>query len=85
MILLKSSLGACWRKIKEMKVGAVAAEVTFEELVEMANESGIKLEITHGVPTWEAFPGMRHQNVLRPHLHQRRTNIRERLRLFPSV
>ncbi len=47
-----------------MKIGAVAAEVTFEELVEMANESGIKLEITHGVPTWEAFPGMRHQKVL---------------------
>jgi hypothetical protein len=26
---------------------------------------GIKLEITAGLPTWEAFPGMRHQKAVR--------------------
>jgi Uma2 family endonuclease len=37
-----------------------------EELVEMADDAGVKLEITGGIPTWEAFPGPRHQKeVLR--------------------
>lgn len=46
-----------------MKVGG---GFTFEDLVEMADDVGVKLEITNGIPTWEAFPGPRHQKeVLR--------------------
>src|SRR5437667_11786224 len=44
-----------------MKVGTLTSPVTFEELVEMADDAGVKLEITGGIPTWEAFPGPRHQ------------------------
>lgn len=47
-----------------MKVEPVASPVTFEELVEIADQAGIKLEITDGIPTWEAFPGMRHQKTI---------------------
>jgi Uma2 family endonuclease len=47
-----------------MKFETVAGPVTFEELVEMADEAGVKLEITGGIPTWEAFPGMRHQKTI---------------------
>src|SRR5437660_12547662 len=32
----------------------LTSPITFEELVEMAEEAGVKLEITNGVPTWEA-------------------------------
>ena len=49
-----------------MKVETVLSPGTFEELVEMADDAGVKLEITGGIPTWEAFPGPRHQKeVLR--------------------
>ena len=47
-----------------MKVETVLSPVTFEELVEMADDAGVKLEITGGIPTWEAFPGMRHQKTV---------------------
>lgn len=42
----------------------VAGVFTFEELVEMADDLGVKLEITNGIPTWEAFPGPRHQKAV---------------------
>src|SRR5215471_10317749 len=38
--------------------------LTFQKLVEMADEAGVKLEITDGIPTWEAFPGPRHQKAV---------------------
>ena len=47
-----------------MKVEPVLRPVTFEELVEIADQAGVKLEITDGIPTWEAFPGMRHQKAI---------------------
>jgi Uma2 family endonuclease len=47
-----------------MKFDTVKTPVTFEELVEMADDAGIKLEITAGVPTWETFPGPRHQKAV---------------------
>src|SRR5262249_9024077 len=47
-----------------MKAEAAESPVAFEELVEMANEAGVKLEITDGIPTWEAFPGMSHQKAM---------------------
>jgi Uma2 family endonuclease len=47
-----------------MKVETLTTPVTFEELVEMADEVGVKLEITAGIPTWEAFPGSRHQKAV---------------------
>jgi len=30
----------------------------------MADRAGVKLEITDGIPTWEAFPGIRHQKAI---------------------
>jgi Uma2 family endonuclease len=57
-----------------MKTQSVTSPVAFEELVEMADEAGVKLEITGGIPTWEAFPGPRHQKeVLRVLLGFERT------------
>ena len=47
-----------------MKVDTVLSPVTFEELVEMADDAGVKLEITGGIPTWEAFPGPQHQKAV---------------------
>ncbi len=47
-----------------MKVETLTSPVTFEELVEMADDAGVKLEITGGIPTWEAFPGPRHQKAV---------------------
>src|SRR5437879_12136175 len=47
-----------------MKVETITSPVTFEELVEMADKAGVKLEITGGIPTWEAFPGSRHQKAV---------------------
>ena len=44
-----------------MKIGGT---FTFEHLVEMADDVGVKLEITNGIPTWEAFPGPRHQKAV---------------------
>ena len=42
----------------------LTSPITFEELVELADEAGVKLEITAGIPTWEAFPGSRHQKAV---------------------
>jgi len=47
-----------------MPIETLTAPIAFEELVEMADEAGVKLEITNGIPTWEAFPGMRHQKTV---------------------
>lgn len=47
-----------------MKLDALAGPFTFEELAEMADDAGIKLEITGGIPTWETFPGVRHQKAV---------------------
>lgn len=47
-----------------MKVETVTSPIAFEELAEMADRVGVKLEITDGIPTWEAFPGMRHQKAI---------------------
>jgi len=47
-----------------MKVDTLTHPVTFEDLLEMADDAGVKLEITNGIPTWEAFPGMRHQKAV---------------------
>ena len=47
-----------------MKVDALTGPFTFEELAEMADDAGIKLEITGGIPTWETFPGVRHQKAV---------------------
>ena len=47
-----------------MKVDTLTSPVTFEDLVEMADDAGVKLEITGGIPTWEAFPGPRHQKAV---------------------
>src|SRR5437660_4113452 len=52
------------KEISKMKVDTLTSPVTFEDLVEMADDAGVKLEITGGIPTWEAFPGPRHQKAV---------------------
>jgi Uma2 family endonuclease len=47
-----------------MKLAAPSGPITFEQLLEMADDAGVKLEITAGIPTWEAFPGPRHQKAV---------------------
>ncbi len=37
------------------------AKVTDLDLERLVYEGNVKLEITGGIPTWEAFPGSRHQ------------------------
>ena len=34
------------------------------DLERLAHEGAVKLEITSGIPTWEAFPGIRHQAII---------------------
>ena len=36
----------------------------FEAVVQLVDETGFKVEMTAGMPTWEAFPGMRHQKAI---------------------
>ena len=47
-----------------MKVETVESSPTFEELVEIAERAGVKLEITDGLPTWEFYPAIRHQKTI---------------------
>ena len=39
--------------------------VTIDTIVQLSDTFGVKLEVTRGLPTWEAFPGMRHQKAIR--------------------
>jgi len=39
-------------------------ETLYDEVVMMGDQAGIKLEITGGIPTWEAFPSLLHQDIL---------------------
>lgn len=41
---------------------------TIPDLEQLLREGAIRLEITAGVPTWEAFPGTRHQRGCRCHI-----------------
>ena len=34
------------------------------DLDQLINDGAIRLEITGGIPTWEAFPGVRHQEMI---------------------
>jgi len=38
--------------------------LSWQQLLEAADQVGIKLEIVQGTPMWEAFPATRHQRVL---------------------
>ena len=37
---------------------------TVPDLEQLIRDGAVRLEITQGVPTWEAFPGSRHQRVI---------------------
>ncbi len=39
--------------------------LTDAELIQAGEQQHVKLEITRGLPTWEAFPGIRHQKAVR--------------------
>ncbi len=42
----------------------VAEQTHLIELMERANEAGVKLEIVAGLPIWETFPAIRHQTAI---------------------
>jgi Uma2 family endonuclease len=42
----------------------MAKTTSIPDLDQLLREGAIRLEITAGVPTWEAFPGSRHQRVI---------------------
>jgi hypothetical protein len=42
----------------------VAEQTRLIEIMERANEAGVKLEIVAGLPIWEAFPVIRHQKAI---------------------
>jgi Uma2 family endonuclease len=42
----------------------MAKITTIADLDQLLREGAIRLEITGGVPTWEAFPGTRHQRTI---------------------
>lgn len=44
---------------------AAISEELLERLVQAADHSHVKLEMTAGMPTWEAMPGWRHQRISR--------------------
>lgn len=37
---------------------------SYEAVVAIGEESGVRLEIAGGIPTWEPFPGFRHQTKI---------------------
>lgn len=43
---------------------AAISQETLERLVQAADHSEVKLEMTAGMPTWEAMPGVRHQRII---------------------
>ena len=43
-------------------MAAISREL-FERLVQSADGSAVKIEMTAGMPTWEAMPGRRHQRI----------------------
>lgn len=45
-------------------MAAISNEL-LERLVQAADHSEVKLEMTAGMPTWEAMPGRRHQRISR--------------------
>src|SRR6266496_3565059 len=40
------------------------ARLTGPELERLGEEGAVRLELTAGIPTWEAFPGLRHQKMI---------------------
>ena len=36
-----------------------------KQFIALAEQAGVKLELSGGLPTWEAFPGSRHQKAVR--------------------
>jgi Uma2 family endonuclease len=40
------------------------ARLTGPELERLGEEGAVRLELTAGIPTWEAFPGSRHQCII---------------------
>lgn len=36
----------------------------FEAFIQLAEDTGFKVEMTAGIPTWEAFPSSRHQRTI---------------------
>ena len=42
----------------------MAEQNSVPDLDQLLREGAIRLEITGGVPTWEAFPGSRHQRTV---------------------
>ncbi len=42
----------------------MAQSLPIQDLDQLLREGAIRLEITAGVPTWEAFPGSRHQRMI---------------------
>src|SRR5262249_3064928 len=42
----------------------IMAEIKIPDLDQLINDGAIRLEITGGIPTWEAFPGLRHQETI---------------------
>lgn len=43
---------------------AAISEELLERLVAAADHSEVKLQMTDGMPTWEAMPGVRHQRII---------------------
>lgn len=43
---------------------AAISEELLERLVAAADHSEVRIEMTAGMPTWEAMPGVRHQRVI---------------------
>lgn len=43
---------------------AAISEELLERLVQAADHSQVKLEMTAGMPTWEAMPGFKHQRIV---------------------
>ncbi len=38
--------------------------LSIQDLDQLLREGAVHLEITGGIPTWEAFPGLRHQRTI---------------------
>ena len=44
---------------------AAVSQEFLDRIVQSADDAHVKLQMTAGVPTWEAMPGLKHQRIMR--------------------
>src|SRR6185369_6932795 len=48
-----------------MRSQRISTTMEIAKFIELAEQAGVKIELTAGLPTWEAFPAARHQKAVK--------------------